>query len=606
MQDLRRTVVDQAKIIGATCTAINLPKNTTKPFDLVVIDEASMVLLPAVWLSAGRSRERVVISGDFRQIPAIVPSSMRTVQEALGRDPFTATGRTAPDSPELVMLDTQYRMHPAICALVAGPMYNGKLSTGRSRDPISDRAPPVPFETPLTIIDTSELHPFEDTDAKRSRFNLLHAILAERLVGLLRREGVIAGEHDLGIITPYTAQADLIGALTRTEDGTGPAVQAGTVHKFQGDERRIMVFEIPESLGGRTGLGTFIQGDPPSHTGARLINVALSRAQDHLIVIANLDHLDAHLPSGALLRRILHDMQVQGRIVPGQALLERAAAGNGTAAEAGDRRPQGAGGRIDVFEATEYEGALLRDILAAERSVKFRSRFPHPDRIARFAELLRSRLSAGVALECTVGNPGMDGAHSGPTAIEAVSMLRNIGASVGFGDRIDRSACLIDGRILWIGAPDPLGHGGAPGAVMSRTSNPALLRLLSPFTRAEAEQGRDSFGGKGPRCTDCGAPAKIRRGEHGQYLECGLRCGWQSDVTQAPPRTRWADGPTDGGNGTAPAEGYPPCPKCGAPTRPKTGIYGPFLSCIRFPACRGALNPTGWNVWGRPDETAPS
>ena len=578
IKKLRRMIVDQAKIVGATCTAINQPRNMTKPFDLVVIDEASMVLLPAVWLSAGQSRERVVISGDFRQIPSIVPSNRRTVREALGRDPFTATGRTTSDSSDLVMLDTQYRMHPVICALVAGPMYDGKLSTGRSRNPISDRAPPVPFETPLTIVDTSELHPFEDADAKRSRFNLLHAILTERLVTLLRREGVIASEHDLGIITPYAAQARLIETFIRTEDGTGPPVQVGTVHKFQGDERRLTIFEIPESLGGRPGLGVFLQGDPPSHTGARLINVAITRAQDHLIIIANLGHLDAHLPSDALLRRILHDMQRQGRIVPGRVLLKRATAGDGAAVKAGDRRPQGAAGSVDIFDAPGYEGALLRDILAAERSVKFRSRFPHPDRIAHLAEPLRSRLSAGVAFECTVRNPGIDGAPSSGTIIEAVSMLRNIGVPVGFGDRTDQSACLIDDRILWIGALDPLGRSGVSSAVMSRASNPALLRLLSPFTRAEGERGHGSSGGKGPRRADCGARTRARRGS----------------------------GPTDIGTEPMPTEGYPACPKCGAPTRPKIGIYGPFLSCVRFPTCRGALNPPGWNAWEFPGESAPS
>ena len=32
------------------------------------------------------------------------------------------------------------------------------------------------------------------------------------------------------------------------------------------------------------------------------------------------------------------------------------------------------------------------------------------------------------------------------------------------------------------------------------------------------------------------------------------------------------------------------CPLCGAPTRPKTGKKGPFLSCSNYPACKGALD----------------
>jgi restriction system protein len=33
-----------------------------------------------------------------------------------------------------------------------------------------------------------------------------------------------------------------------------------------------------------------------------------------------------------------------------------------------------------------------------------------------------------------------------------------------------------------------------------------------------------------------------------------------------------------------------PCPRCGAPTKPKTGRRGPFLSCSNYPACKGALD----------------
>ena len=80
-----------------------------------------------------------------------------------------------------------------------------------------------------------------------------------------------------------------------------------------------MLFEIPES-GGRRSLGQFVRGVPPDHVGARLISVAVSRAQEHFVVLANLTHLDKRLPSRSLLRSILHKMEQQGRVVPGGEL----------------------------------------------------------------------------------------------------------------------------------------------------------------------------------------------------------------------------------------------------------------------------------------------
>ena len=238
---LRKTTLKDARIVGATCTTAYLTKEIGQ-FDLIIVDEASMVLRPAVWFSAGLARERVVISGDFRQIPPIVPTQQETIFQELGLDPFTATDRTKPDAPGLAMLTTQYRMHPEICGLISEPMYEGKLRTSPARKKVLGRLPPNPFEKPLTIIDTSDLRPVESQNASFSRLNKLHALLVRNFVRHLRLNGVIETNHYLGICTPYSAQARHIQKLLK-EDGPDNLVHCGTVHRFQGDERRIVLLE---------------------------------------------------------------------------------------------------------------------------------------------------------------------------------------------------------------------------------------------------------------------------------------------------------------------------------------------------------------------------
>ena len=313
---LRKTVLKDAKIVGATCTTAYLTGEIGQ-FDLVIVDEASMVLRPAVWFSAGLASQRVVISGDFRQIPPILKTEQEAIRQELGLDSFNATERTKPDAPGLAMLTTQYRMHPEICELISGPMYEDKLRTSPTRKKVLGRLPPNPFEKPLTIIDTSDLRPVESQN-NGSRFNRLHALLVRNFVWHLRQNGVIETNHDLGICTPYSAQARHIQKLLK-EDRLDNLVQCGTVHRFQGDERRIVLLEIPES-GAHRNLGQFVRGVPPDHIGARLINVAVSRAQEHFVVLANLTHLDKRLPSNSLLRSILHKMEQQGCVVPGGEL----------------------------------------------------------------------------------------------------------------------------------------------------------------------------------------------------------------------------------------------------------------------------------------------
>ena len=205
-------------------------------------------------------------------------------------------------------------------------MYEGELRTSPARKKVPGRLPPNPFEKPLTIMDTSDLGPVESSD-KGSRLNKLHALLVRNFVRHLRLNGVVEANHDLGICTPYSAQARHIQKLLK-EDSLDKLVQCGTVHRFQGDERRIVLFEIPESSG-RRALGQFVQGVPPDHTGARLISVAVSRAQEHFVVLANLTHLDNRLPSNSLLRSILYRMEQQGCVVPGGELYKLSPIDNG-------------------------------------------------------------------------------------------------------------------------------------------------------------------------------------------------------------------------------------------------------------------------------------
>ena len=126
---LRVALKVEAKIIGATCTKTYLSQKDIGKFDLVIIDEASMVMTPVAWFLAGLARQQVVISGDFRQLPPIVPTEKQAIFDSLGQDPFTATKRNEPDHPELAMLSKQYRMRSEICDLIAKPMYQGRLST---------------------------------------------------------------------------------------------------------------------------------------------------------------------------------------------------------------------------------------------------------------------------------------------------------------------------------------------------------------------------------------------------------------------------------------------------------------------------------------------
>ena len=139
IDEISAQLVAKAKVVGATITKTFLSPSMFSNFDAVIIDEASMVLLPACYHAAGLAQTRVVISGDFRQLPPILPTENADIQKGMGGDVFERAGITRSIEAErgiqnLVMLKDQWRYPHAICDLVSHPMYGGRLRTAVRRE----------------------------------------------------------------------------------------------------------------------------------------------------------------------------------------------------------------------------------------------------------------------------------------------------------------------------------------------------------------------------------------------------------------------------------------------------------------------------------------
>lgn len=538
---IREAVLRNAKIVGATCTKTYLSQKDIGHVDLVIIDEASMVIRPVAWFSAGLARERVVISGDFRQIPPIVPTKQEAIFQELGLDPFTATERDKSDVSDRTMLNTQFRMCPEICDLISKPMYGDELTTDPKRETAIGDLPPNQFQKPLTIIDTSALWPFESQNAFFSRFNLLHALLVRNFVWHFRQNG-LTNKKDLGVCTPYSAQARLIQKLIEG-DHLDDFAETGTVHRFQGDERRIMLLEIPESYGGYWALGQFVQGVPPKDVGARLINVAVSRAKEHLVVLANLTYLDKRLPSKSLLRAILHKMQQQGNVVPGRELLKLRPIDSDLVGLIGQVEFDVKAESIGIFDERQFELGLAHDIQSAKKSVVLFSGYVTPGRVAVIGDLLRSRILAGVKVRCVTRPPKLNGTIPEATGREAISMLEGIEAVVDFRAKIHEKVCLIDNKIVWWGSLNALSHMGHADEMMTRVVNEGFAQTVAAHMSKRPVSFKKAMetlaDAENPRCESCDAHSVYKEGRYGPYYECEESCGWKRNMKEVMRRRRF-------------------------------------------------------------------
>lgn len=295
----RGALMDRARIVATTLPRCYLPDQLERQFDGMIVDEASAATVPALVAASARATKHLVVAGDPRQLPPVVHSRDRLVRKWMERDAFAVGGvippRPGAERPKcLSVLPTQYRMHPDIAAMVSELAYGKRLETASSWTPPST-PPPALDGLPLVLIDTSGLPRFlcaqktvPSTDGPRGpkRTNLLHTILVGRLLRdtVGTRGSSASPSIEAAVITPYRKQMSFL------EDGLASRFPAtfSTVHGAQGEEYDTVIVDLPSTGGVR--LSPFMRARGLEHNGARMLNVAASRARDQLIVVADLDY----------------------------------------------------------------------------------------------------------------------------------------------------------------------------------------------------------------------------------------------------------------------------------------------------------------------------
>lgn len=307
-------VLEEADVVLSTFARLTVREDVAAlRFDSVIVDEASTAPLPALAVAALRGARRAVAIGDFQQLPAVVVSRDPRAARWLSRDVFREAGivpEAPPGEPALpgsrdglcAMLDRQYRMDPAIRALVSELFYGGRL---RDAAEVTRRAG---APAPLVLLDTAGLEPRVVREGG-SRANPAHAEALLQLLEVLGRGGV----SEVAVVTPYRLQTRRVAALARAR--LGPLLPGGldvaTIHRFQGREKSVVVLDTVDAPPARS----WFLDERRNPDFARLLNVALSRSRDILVVVAAPEGLRRTLPPGALLNRVVERVRREGRVV---------------------------------------------------------------------------------------------------------------------------------------------------------------------------------------------------------------------------------------------------------------------------------------------------
>lgn len=299
--DCSNKIMKRSKVILATSvSAGGIQLQNLDQIPVVIMDEAtqSSEVTSLIPLALPGVRKFVFV-GDQNQLSSFspIPELSFSLFERM-----LANGTYA----EPIMLDTQYRMHPAISEFPKNEFYGGLLKDGIT---LKDRQYYGIPSDPLVFWDTCNKCPEEVVVSKffgddgRTYCNLGEVAFIERVL-----EHLIQVMHvkrsEIGVITPYRGQRDLVSnllALNRLINPSGESrtvetnrdefdesktvtihsvsdIMIASIDAFQGREKDFMVMSCVRS-NEKNSIGFLKE--------RRRLNVALTRAKYGLVVIGD-------------------------------------------------------------------------------------------------------------------------------------------------------------------------------------------------------------------------------------------------------------------------------------------------------------------------------
>ena len=303
--------VKDALVVGSTLAkAASDPAIYGREFDVVILDEASMAYVPQAAFAASLGK-RVIICGDFKQLPPIASSRDSLVTKWLKEDVFHRAGvvewvEAGKLHPHLFLLKEQRRMHPDISAFTNQYIYHSLVgdheSVQNSRNQIVEKCP-FPGRASI-LLDTSYMGAFSLTEkSSHSRLNIWQALISFQLI----HESYLGGARSIGYVTPYRAQANvmdlLLQDLYQTEVLSADIISA-TVHRFQGSERDVMIFDTVDS-NPQERAGMLLTGIDSE----RLINVAITRTKGKFIHVGNIAFIRKHVYNRKTIRQLVEHQE---------------------------------------------------------------------------------------------------------------------------------------------------------------------------------------------------------------------------------------------------------------------------------------------------------
>ena len=313
-----RNVLTSTRVVVGTTASMSgkIDLFSLRSFSLAIIDEASQILEPQILplLSARHGNlngiRKFVLIGDHKQLTAVVQQSPEEskVDEPMLNDIHLYNCRNSlferllslndsDSSPFVYRLTRQGRMHHDVAMFSSVSFYENKLMTVPLEHQEADINFPIHDSDGMeNLLATRRVSfiPVERPEHSLScKVNIPEALVIASIVyaswQLYKKNGrTFLTDESVGVIVPYRNQ---ISVVRKEIDKYGIPelhdITIDTVERYQGSERDIIIYGFTIQREYQMSFLTTNVFEEHGHTIDRKLNVALTRAKEHTIIVGN-------------------------------------------------------------------------------------------------------------------------------------------------------------------------------------------------------------------------------------------------------------------------------------------------------------------------------
>lgn len=294
----------QTRVIVGTTSSVtaHLPLIQMQRFSLCIVDEASQILephlLPLLSLCCSDGLPcitKFVMIGDHKQLPAVVQQRTR---DSKVREPLlNAIGLEDCRNSLFERLLSRYRNNPAVCYMLTR---QGRMHRDIAHFPniafYGGMLHEVPLDHQISSSPTSRIR-FVDVvpypDSLSDKVNLAEAqVIASELIRIWSEsKNAFKPMETVGVIVPYRNQISAIRSVLAEMLGAPehPLLQISidTVERYQGSQRKYIIFGFTVQKHYQLRFLTETTFEEDGQVIDRKLNVAMTRAQEYLILVGN-------------------------------------------------------------------------------------------------------------------------------------------------------------------------------------------------------------------------------------------------------------------------------------------------------------------------------